>query len=114
MATDHFKNINDTCGHTCGDKILEQFTNLIQDDGPSEQASFRWGWEEFLMLVPLEKDSNLDEIAYSLITSIRNKLWEEEIPVTCSIGFSTFVDSIEHIIHFADRALYCAKNSGRN
>lgn len=66
------------------------------------------------MLVPLDKGSRLDEIAYSLITSTKNKLWEGGIPVTCSISFSTFVDSIEHTIHFADRALYCAKNSGRN
>lgn len=61
------------------------------------------------MIVPPDKSSRLDEIAHSQITSARNKLWEEGIPLTCSIGFSTFFDSFDYTIHLADRALYCAK-----
>lgn len=110
----HFKRINDTYGHACGDEILKQFANLIQDDGPREQASFRWGGDEFVMIVPLEDETELDQIANSIITNTRNNHWQESITVTCSIGYSMFVQSIGNIIQLADKALYHAKNSGRD
>ncbi|EJR0948772.1 diguanylate cyclase [Vibrio alginolyticus] len=83
--------INDTYGYACGNGILKQFANLIQDDG-----------------------TELEQIASSIITNTRNNHWQENITVTCNIGYSVFVQSIGNTIQLADKTLCHAKNSGRD
>ncbi|MFB6344427.1 MAG: GGDEF domain-containing protein [bacterium] len=118
---DHFKNINDTYGHSAGDDVLRRLGNLIADETRSKDHSCRYGGEEFCVLMP-ETD---EESARHLMTRLSNGLSQQKFSgksgstfeITCSIGLAEYdsgIDSIETFYRRADKALYRAKDSGRN
>ena len=116
---DLFKNVNDTYGHECGDKILVEASQLFMDSCRNSDFVGRWGGEEFIFVF---HDSNIEKA--SVITErIRNKFEKRsssckknDMKVTISIGLTNFRadDTLETAIIRADKALYKAKSEGRN
>jgi diguanylate cyclase (GGDEF)-like protein len=120
IDVDHFKKINDNYGHDVGDRVLqalgEQFRKLMR----SGDFIARYGGEEFTAILP---DTGLEGAAVAA-EKLRAKIAEERflyrkrrVPVTVSIGFTPLLptdESMEQVFKRADRALYRAKQGGRN
>lgn len=116
---DHFKKINDTYGHLAGDQVLIEFADLLKSLFRDYDIIFRYGGEEFVVVLP-----NTDEAeAIQIIERIREKIEQtvvrvdqNEIQVTVSVGVTEFQldESIDMLISRADCILYRAKSTGRN
>jgi diguanylate cyclase (GGDEF)-like protein len=114
---DRFKKINDTYGHTTGDRVLKIIANFFQKNVRDVDIISRYGGEEFVILLP-EADK---EEAYTVSERLRKKLCELEIDdlpkLSISLGISSYPEDggdIEMLIKKADAAMYAAKQSGRN
>jgi diguanylate cyclase len=119
---DHFKRINDTYGHLFGDEVLRASAQVFTGAVKGRDVVARFGGEEFLIL--LADTATIGAIA--LAEKIRKAFGEVRIrrtgreetiePVTISIGVAVpaAAESIEQVIERADKALYQAKNEGRN
>ncbi|MFL1994674.1 GGDEF domain-containing protein [Lysinibacillus sp.] len=114
---DDFKSINDTYGHTVGDEVLKAFANNMQNIVDEQGLCFRYGGEEFMVILP---SRNIDA-AIQLAERLRIKQAIQETacgrPVTMSAGITAFtlnIQSPNQLIEIADHALYKAKQSGRN
>ncbi|WP_341327345.1 GGDEF domain-containing protein [Methylotuvimicrobium sp. KM2] len=116
---DHFKNINDTLGHKAGDKTLKIIAKLLSENCRHLDFLSRFGGEEFTMLLP-ETDQ---ESALTLANKLRKIIEKTRfnsgngfLTITLSCGISQFRegDTAESIFDRADKALYQAKQMGRN
>ncbi len=116
---DKFKKVNDTYGHNAGDDVLAFVANLIEQNCTEKDAVYRWGGEEFIMMM---EDTDLNE-CIEKAEMIRKKIMDStinadgnDINVTMSFGCRSFdaEKSIEDNISVADGYLYTAKESGRN
>lgn len=122
LDIDHFKTINDTWGHPAGDKVLKITGELLKSNQREHDLAFRYGGEEFLVLVSNVSFDNASTVAERLRQQVESLTieWEgESIPVTLSIGcvvMSADAEdrSIMNTIEKADQNLYTAKKSGRN
>jgi diguanylate cyclase (GGDEF)-like protein len=122
---DHFKKVNDTYGHLCGDMVLKEFVECIKSLIRSDMDWLaRYGGEEFLLVLPETSFQNASRLAERLRKQISKKAfkWEgEKIAITASFGVTGF-DKIspnenfspDDLIDMADQYLYQAKNKGRN
>lgn len=121
LDIDHFKQLNDTYGHSLGDEVLKEVARRMEQTVRDYDIICRYGGEEFLIAAP-ETGS---EAAFDLAERIRMKIMEMLIPygtesepvsVTISAGVTQLdrEESIEKMISRADAALYRAKNGGRN
>ena len=122
---DHFKKVNDTYGHLCGDMVLKEFVECIKSLIRSDMDWLaRYGGEEFLLVLPETSFKNASRLAERLRKQISKKAfkWEgEKIAITASFGVTGF-DKIgpgenfspDDLIDMADQYLYQAKNKGRN
>lgn len=117
---DHFKRINDNYGHQAGDYVLETLGKLILDFVRATDLPCRFGGEEFVIMSP-----NTDEHGAAVFAERFRKIVEETdfiynkqvLPVTASLGVSQYnkeINSTEEFMENADKALYLAKESGRN
>ena len=122
---DHFKAVNDTYGHPVGDQVLKQFAQIIRDVGRSVDRSIRFGGEEFSILLPETSVDKASIVAERLRTSVAKHVFicdledgtQEKIQITISLGVSELpgdVDGKDVLVFAADRALYVAKQKGRN
>lgn len=118
---DHFKNVNDHCGHYVGDQILKSVADVSMDVKRITDIAARIGGEEFALLLPETDQTGAVLMAQRLrqtIAKISHPLTtEREIQVTASIGVATVsarTQDLENVLNHADDALYKAKNSGRN
>ncbi|SFC14953.1 GGDEF domain-containing protein [Pseudoalteromonas denitrificans] len=119
VDVDHFKRINDTFGHSAGDKTLQVLANALKKSIRVTDFIARFGGEEFVIIMP---NSDLKQILAPLekirrtIKSIPFKFKTTSLRITISIGASQFKsgDSILEVFDRADTALYEAKNSGRD
>ncbi len=111
LDVDHFKDYNDTQGHTAGDKMLVAIANILQEEVREIDLVVRYGGEEFLILLPNTNPSSANEIAERIRQVISAKT-----VVTVSLGISSCNGNIkqEELIKLADNALYRAKEHGRN
>lgn len=116
---DLFKRINDTYGHLAGDKVLKIIAKSLQKNLRSSDFIARFGGEEFVALMP---ETSTDE-ALIVAEKLRKKIEEspfnfkkEPVQITVSFGISEIVEgeSIDEVFNRADKALYKAKESGRN
>ncbi|ELV8771245.1 sensor domain-containing diguanylate cyclase [Vibrio harveyi] len=116
---DFFKSINDTYGHEVGDIVLAQFSKLCEANTSHDFTLSRTGGEEFMLLMP---NTNARQ-AYLYCERVRKTVANTPvfindmyIDITVSIGVAYFdgTDSLKDALREADRALYKAKNSGRN
>lgn len=118
---DHFKQTNDTFGHLAGDYVLKETCNLIKNKMIRQKDALgRYGGEEFLLVLretPLQIGVDVAERIRSTIEKYNYTFDEKQIPVTISIGavaLDTTSKNPEDLIALADKALYDAKNQGRN
>lgn len=116
---DHFKDINDTYGHSVGDSVLADVAKVCDDTIRYEDTMGRLGGEEFAVLLPVADDEGASGVLERLRQSVENLTFEghEGLTVTVSIGLSELrADdlTVEQGLKRADDALYAAKNQGRN
>ncbi len=118
MDLDHFKEINDKYGHDKGDVVLQAFSNLIKKSIRKKDKAFRFGGEEFLVILA-ETDLESGRQIAERIRLNQKEYSNSEIPKipTVSIGLTAFgneKDSMKKVLKRVDDALYLAKNNGRN
>ncbi len=120
LDMDHFKLINDKYGHLTGDMVLKTTANLIQKMLPSGIIA-RYGGEEFVIVLPEIGEKEAFQFANSIRQMVGHHQYlisgEKAISVTISVGVAHYPlvsDSYEGLLQLADKALYEAKNSGRN
>ncbi|MBN2300730.1 MAG: GGDEF domain-containing protein [Acholeplasmataceae bacterium] len=118
---DFFKSVNDTYGHTVGDRVLIQITRTAKQALREGDIFIRYGGEEFMAILPgaSYKDTQLvAEKFRRMVQESSVQHLDQEIKVTISIGITSFPENdaskMEEIIEKADQALYRAKDSGRN
>ena len=114
---DHFKRINDGYGHLEGDRILQEVASLLRDTVRETDILGRWGGEEFLVICPSTVVDGAEQLAEQLCSKVAQAELGLESPVTISVGVtqtSKAVQSLEAVLHAADKALYDAKSQGRN
>jgi diguanylate cyclase (GGDEF)-like protein len=123
IDVDHFKKINDTYGHLMGDEVLKTIGALLQDRSIFRESDVlgRFGGEEFIGIFPSTNVNNTLGPAMRFIKALKEKKFKakglDEFEVTVSIGVSEYhpTDSgKEEVIHRADKALYWAKEHGRD
>jgi diguanylate cyclase (GGDEF)-like protein len=111
---DHFKQVNDTYGHSIGDEVLKEYTKLLCNALRESDEIFRIGGEEFVVIAP---HTNKEEAAL-LAEKLRKKVEEhkEVVPITASFGVTQYKECEDENTFFirVDKALYKAKESGRN
>ena len=121
---DHFKKINDTWGHPVGDLVLRELGGLMRENFRRLDVPVRYGGEEFAVILPetsLEEAINFAERFRVKVEKATFMNGRERIPVTISLGVATIGNSpiaedldADTLLQMADRALYQAKQSGRN
>jgi len=116
---DHFKEVNDNYGHECGDIALTSAANCIKDAVRGSDIVFRYGGEEFVIILNDTGIEGAQVIADRIRTNIENHTISygmEIIKLTASLGISTLreSDDCDSVIQRADNAMYCAKEKGRN
>ncbi len=120
LDLDHFKAINDMYGHSAGDKVLQEVSDLIIHEKREYDFAARIGGEEMCIMLPdapLEQAKNYAERLRIKISELNIHLGEEDITITASMGVTeteTEDESIKQILKRADKALYDAKAAGRN
>lgn len=111
---DWFKRVNDTYGHDKGDIVLKAVTTVIQNCTRGGDYTIRWGGEEFVVIMP---ECPINEAAI-VAERIRSHIIEYDntvCPITVSIGVAEYdLENYDNAINNADKALYVAKQTGRN
>lgn len=116
---DHFKQVNDTYGHACGDDVLRGAARNIEAEIRQTDMTFRYGGEEFVVILSKTDERGAQIIAERLRACIEeNPICTSagDIQITASIGISSLVlnENVKQLFERADRALYRAKQGGRN
>lgn len=121
---DHFKNVNDQYGHPAGDQVLCNVVNVLRKRVRAQDLVGRYGGEEFMVLLPDTSLAGAEQLAQALCQAVAESRCQVDgaagrsIAVTASIGvFGGYLESGDNwdmLIAAADRALYQAKNNGRN
>ena len=118
LDVDHFKSINDLLGHQTGDRALAQIGRLISDNIRGLDLAGRFGGEEFLVLLRDAARERALQVAERLRAAIESGglAYADGKPVTVSVGvaYAAAADTTADVVERADRALYRAKNAGRN
>lgn len=113
---DHFKSVNDSCGHSVGDQVLAEFALLLREQLRKPDSAGRWGGEEFLLLLPELPLAGALEVAERFRQTLEAHPFPHGEPLTASFGVAETVagERLELLLARADRALYKAKAQGRN
>ncbi|MDI3472870.1 MAG: two-component system, cell cycle response regulator [Thermotogaceae bacterium] len=114
---DNFKQINDAFGHLFGDLVLKKLAKIIKSSIRELDSVFRYGGDEFVVVLPGISKKIAREIAERLLKNIRNVEFEDGIRITASIGISSFPEdgeTAQSLFESADRALYISKTLGKN
>lgn len=126
LDLDWFKSVNDTYGHAAGDKLLEQFSQLLRATLRESDYLVRWGGEEFLIVIRFCNREEVTELAERLRQKVEAFSFDlgggRRVSKTCSIGMAAYpfypsapaALTWEQVVDTADRALYVAKHRGRN
>ncbi|HAU1182975.1 diguanylate cyclase [Legionella pneumophila serogroup 1] len=121
LDLDHFKKINDTFGHDAGDLVLKELGQILNSDIRLGDIASRYGGEEFVLLlydIDAQAAKMKAENLRSAISNLQVKYGAQPVgQITASIGISVYPDdakSLAELIEAADKALYQAKNKGRN
>ncbi|HEL9694905.1 TPA: diguanylate cyclase [Legionella pneumophila] len=121
LDLDHFKKINDTFGHDAGDLVLKELGQILNNDIRLGDIAARYGGEEFVLLlydINAQAAKMKAENLRSAISNLQVKYGAQPVgQITASIGISVYPDDAKspaEVIEAADKALYQAKNKGRN
>ena len=110
---DHFKSINDTYGHIEGDKVIRKVVELSQKAICKSGTMFRYGGEEFVVLIEHQNRDVLMQLAEGIRSNVEGYEWSRR-QVTVSIGVADGAPLRRDILNLADQNLYKAKSQGRN
>ncbi len=113
---DHFKMINDNYGHLIGDEVLKAMSAFVSAQFRADDLLFRWGGEEFCLVLINTELSVAVEKAEALRTRVAETLWPQGIKLTISLGVTNIrpEDDLNSLQSRLDDLLYKAKESGRN
>lgn len=115
---DNFKNVNDQHGHLAGDEVLIQLAALVKQTIRKTDFIGRWGGEEFLLVLPEETAANAALLCEKLRILVQESKFDKvNDSITCSFGIAEYypeMASIEYFVQNADKALYQAKEEGKN
>lgn len=116
LDIDGFKHINDVYGHNVGDTVLRQLTELISHSIRKSDIFVRWGGEEFAILMHASDTARATDVAEQLRRKIELYRFETILHLTCSFGVTPILpgETLEAVFERADKALYRAKNDGKN
>lgn len=121
LDLDHFKSINDTYGHTAGDRVLQEVSRILNNSLRTSDVLARYGGEEFVIIMPGADVSQAKEKAEGIRKSIETTCFDtivygQTYRLTVSIGIASFPQygTSETLVNAADEALYKAKKNGRN
>ena len=116
---DYFKTVNDSFGHSTGDKTLQVISMALKNSLRESEFVARYGGEEFVLLLPDVNEEHIGLLLNRVKDKIKNipfKFKNQRITVTLSIGAAQVMENerIEETFERADAALYKAKNNGRD
>jgi diguanylate cyclase (GGDEF)-like protein len=115
---DHFKSVNDNFSHETGDVVLKETAAILKEAAHEHQdgKAGRWGGEEFFVILPLVERDEAMEIAENLRKRVEDHVFSEVGHLTISLGVITVKGDVQgkDIFRCVDKALYEAKESGRN
>jgi diguanylate cyclase (GGDEF)-like protein len=118
---DHFKMVNDTHGHLVGSRLLSEMGDALKTNCRLIDFAFRYGGDEFVILLPQTSKENAIYVAKRLHKLIRETVWLTkeglDIKITPSVGVASYpADSKtkEGLLHLADEAMYLVKNTNRD
>jgi two-component system sensor histidine kinase ChiS len=126
LDVDYFKWVNDSYGHSAGDKVLEQLSRLLEEVLRDSDYLVRWGGEEFLIVARFCSRAEAPEMAERIRQAVAHYAFDlgngQQLQKTCSIGYAVYpfypqvpnTLTWEQVVDTADRALYAAKNAGRD
>jgi two-component system cell cycle response regulator len=122
LDLDHFKNVNDTLGHPAGDVILQEFATLVTGGARANDVAARYGGEEFAVILPHTDQEMATRVAERIRRAVADFVFlrdESPTKISVSAGVATHpagkeIDSVDALVRAADRALYQAKDRGRN
>ncbi|MCZ7497329.1 diguanylate cyclase [Agrobacterium tumefaciens] len=120
LDIDHFKQINDTWGHAAGDTVLSVLSDVIRRELRKTDVAARFGGEEIVVLLPNTDRQSAAIVAEKLRGAVEKMVVDvdsDQISITVSIGIAGSIESSHDfvsVINAADKALYQAKNGGRN
>jgi len=116
LDIDNFKTVNDTYGHDMGDSVLRDLAKILKTSSRESDICSRWGGEEFALSL---SHTNIEEallVAQKIRILIENYNFEKNLKITCSFGVAQYkiTDTYESLFKRVDKALYEAKNTGKN
>lgn len=118
---DHFKNVNDTYGHLMGSKLLSEIGAAIKEKCRLIDLAFRYGGDEFVVLLPQTSKENALAVAQRLHKLIGETIWLKDaglnVHITTSAGVASYPSDSRtkaELLHLADEAMYYVKNTTRD
>ena len=121
LDLDHFKSVNDTYGHLMGSKLLGEIGEAIKTNCRLIDLAFRYGGDEFVVLLPQTSKENALGVARRLHKLIRETVWLKDaglnVHISASIGVASYPTdsrSKAELLHLADEAMYLVKNTTRD
>ncbi|MDG5786773.1 diguanylate cyclase [Evansella sp. AB-P1] len=119
LDLDDFKYVNDTLGHDAGDELLKEVVRRLQENLREEDLISRIGGDEFILVLEEVASEKMEEIAQRIVETVSKpyQIQGNEAKVSVSIGISTYPEDGEDkdtLIEKADKAMYTAKNQGKN
>ncbi len=116
LDIDKFKIINDTYGHLVGDEVLIYLTKVLNENKRKSDMVFRYGGDEFFMLLPNTTLKGAIEVGQRLLDAVENSEIPKVKNITVSIGVSSYHDleSVDHFVSRVDEIMYRAKSDSQN
>ncbi|NCO02411.1 MAG: diguanylate cyclase [Epsilonproteobacteria bacterium] len=120
LDLDEFKEINDSYGHTFGDRLLIEIAQLLQESFPSDSFIVRTGGDEFVIVLTFHEDKTLINTALERFTTLLNNalcIDDMDVYITASIGVAIYpedAENYEELLQKSDTAMYNAKKIGKN
>ena len=119
LDLDHFKDVNDSLGHSAGDALLVEFTKRLRAHIQPSDLLGRLSGDEFVIALPNCDPSRASLVASNITEALTSPLWidSRQVPISASMGISIYPDNatdIDALIQQADAAMYKAKQAGRS
>ncbi|MTQ02883.1 diguanylate cyclase, partial [Turicibacter sanguinis] len=111
---DNFKKINDTFGHHVGDIVLIKSCKAIQPLLNEKCSMFRYGGEEFVIIIEDSSRENVLQLAENIRFKIESLSWKEDMTTTVSMGVAYSKVEGNNVLNKADENLYISKSNGKN